>query len=292
MVGQIVRAAAVIALLAAIIAPLRPASLAQAQAVQTRGDNEPHVYMNVVATNESLRLWGVNTRLLIVPDAVAPDAAPHIRVEGRNAAGDRFVTFSPEYLRRVNGDVNCYAEGDDADFPCSNWRVRFPAVGVNNRVMATDFRFGNDEGQWSQWFTITENGKLEAATTGPNLYEAIRNLGLTIGRYDPYPEAPVAPGAQTETQGAPTEYITDRLKSLPGGELTAIFLIPMIATGFALMATRSPALLLLIVAGTMAAAIFLVEASPFALIMPAVLGLGGALVGVQFGYTRQFGGDK
>lgn len=241
----------------------------------------------------TIRVVGRANHLLAGTDATD---SPTIQAETRNAAGDSFATYPPVHLY-PHPTSECTRSMLIASKSCVHilptteiidhsilWSIWLTSP--SQAITPAEIRFGNGAGEWTDWFAVPLAPSLDGVPTPPNLLAALRGIHLAIARYDEYPRQPETPGSVAP----PTTILKDRLRALPGGELTAIFLIPMIATGFCLTFTRSPALLLLICAGSMTAAVFLSGASPFALVFPLVLGVSGALIGIQFGYTRKFGG--
>ena len=231
----------------------------------------PHAYAGVDAGTKAIRVTGENSRLLVAADAAG---ARFMYAETRDAARTSFGSYEP--LRMVAGGPGVSVTSEYA------WHLDFSG-GTSADITPAEWRFGNGNA-WSDWYTLPD--RTQGVRT-PELHAEMRALGFTLGRYESYG---VAPDPNAIVQQPPTEFLTKRLQELPGGIYTAVFLVPMIAAAFSLSATRSPAILLIVIGGSMAITIFLVEASPFALALPLLFAASGALLGVQFGWTRQFGG--
>ena len=273
--------------IAAYTAILTAILLALTAATAFAQDESPRAFAYVQTSNDVIRVFGAYSRIAI---GAGTADAPRLLTETRNEAGDAFASYRSAPLYHDHNDF-CDQDTNPDGTGCSNlaalgnpdtfWRIRIRNPNVD--IDAAEVRFGNQAGQWTPWRTLV-SGTLDVNSF--NFYHDLKSLGLAYSRYDAVPAS--APG-QSDVLEPPTDLIKDRLRGLPGGELTALFLVPMLVVAFVLPVIRSPAILLIIIAASMAITILLIDASPFAMVMPLVVGGCGTLVGMQFGFTRQFG---
>lgn len=309
----IATAGAMLAVAAAVwaaVCALPPPPPVAAQESTPSPASTPHIYVGYQGSEYDAS--ADDRRIYLIGDNSDPVWGQTISVEWTEiqpAGGvlNRTATFRPQ----MSG-WNCEGCVTLSGIGARNWRMRVKAAageqgpsgnqGPSGQQQApwaiTQMRFGIGE-QWTEWipnnnFMGTYDGpSLPAPSdTAKNHYDALLAIGLVVrppGRYDQYP--PVDTGAsQPDTMPPPTETIKARFQKLPGGAYTAVFLVPMIAAGFMLTLTRNPAALLGTVALSMAIAIWMVDLSPWTYILPLLFGGSAALIGMQMGYNRQFGG--
>ena len=218
-----------------------------------------------------------------------------------------------EYKRLLESDPNmcdnCLVTGQlvkNKYLPADGWKITIPGADlgaqfVADAAQADSIRFlGADDGRWGEWIPLSLAAstikQANAFRASGNRYDELHAAGYLRAAYDteaPFADAvPGGEGGDGVVTGMPppTETLAARLEMLPGGRYTAVFLVPMIAVGFGLLFSRSPVVLLLVCAGSMAVTVWLTGAPGWLFVMPALFGLGAALLGSQLGYTRKFGG--
>ena len=225
-----------------------------------------------------------------------------VYIQGRyyDGSGDAFQDSGPLVLRQGAGASSCVgcvagAIVDQGYIPAApnNWQISFSAEQTGLKGAGDDYvdalsglRFRSHAGDWGEWYTTLQSNSasdwVNSADKSGSAYQLLHDAGWLIGGYESVPPE----SSQVDRLSPPHVTLTQRLNALPGGAHTGVFLVPLIAAAFALIFTKSPVVMILVIAGTMSVTIWMTGASVWLFMMPGLFAVGGTLLGMQLGFGK------